>query len=93
MMRAVEGQSGAVVVEVIPDHLEEHAENSIYGYTDEGLRTQIKAAADLVAKAKKDGKDLVITFASEDVHVLRRMKNTGRLDTHLNNGTTQNDVR
>lgn len=93
MMRAVEGQSGAVVVEVIPDHLEEHGENSIYGYTDEGLRTQIKAAADLVAKAKKDGKDLVITFASEDVHVLRRMKNTGRLDTHLNNGTTQNDVR
>ena len=75
VIQTVGDQSGAVVIEVIPDHLEEKSQKKIFSYTDDGLRAQIKAAAKQVDEAKKNKKDLVITFACKDVSVLNRMKN------------------
>ena len=71
--RAVGEKSGSVVIEVMHDHLEEHHLVSTYSYTDAGLAAQIKAASDMVAKAKEKNKDLVITFACKDKSVLERM--------------------
>ena len=86
VVKAVGDQSGAVVIEVIPDHLEEHHGEKSRSYTDSGLQSQIRAATQLVAKAKKDKKDLVITFACKDVSVLSRMKDIVRLGTTLKIG-------
>ncbi len=72
--KAIGVQTGSVVVEVIPDKLEEHGRVSNYAYTETGLRSQIQVARELVAEAKKNKRDLVITFACEDTKVLERMK-------------------
>jgi hypothetical protein len=71
--RAVGEKSGSVVIEVMHDHLEEHHLVSTYSYTNPGLAAQIKAASDMVSKAKEKNKDLVITFACKDKSVLERM--------------------
>ena len=91
MMRAVEGQSGAVVIEIIPDHLEEHHGEKSRSYTDKGLQAQIRAATHLVAKAKKDKKNLVITFACKDAHVLNQMKDIVRLGSAQKIGAIAKD--
>ena len=89
--KAVGDQSGAVVIEVIPDHLEEHGLKRTYSYTNDGLRTQIKTAVDLVSNAKKDKKDLVITFACKDVSVLNRIRDIDRFDAALEIGAIKQD--
>lgn len=91
LIKAVEDQSGAVVIEVIPDHLEEHSLKQTYSYTDEGLRKQIQVAAGLVAKAKQHKRDLVITFACKDVSVLERMRKIHMTDTATKKGTTKKE--
>lgn len=91
LIKAVEDQSGAVVIEVIPDHLEEHSLKQTYSYTDEGLRKQIQVAAGLVAKAKQHKRDLVITFACKDVSVLERMRKIPMTDPASKKGTTKKE--
>lgn len=71
--QAVGEQSGSVVIEVMPDYLEEHHQISTYTYTEHGLRAHVKAAKEIITEAKKKNKDLVITFACKDKSVLERM--------------------
>ncbi len=62
--------TGAIVVEPQPDTLEKMKP----GYSDAGLKAQIRAALDCVADAKTRGVDRVITFASMDNELLQRIK-------------------
>ena len=91
VVKAVGDQSGAVVIEIIPDHLEEHHGEKSRSYTNEGLQAQIRAATHLVAKAKKDKKNLVITFACKDARVLNQMKDIVRLSTAQKIGAIAKD--
>jgi hypothetical protein len=93
VVKAVGDQSGAVVIEVIPDHLEEHHGEKSRSYTDKGLQAQIRAATHLVAKAKKDKKNLVITFACKDVSVLNQMRDIVRLDAALKIGAIKQNEK
>ncbi len=90
---AVGDQSGAVVIEIIPDHLEEHHGEKSRSYTDKGLQAQIRAATHLVAKAKNEKKDLVITFACKDVSVLNRMRDIVRHDAALKIGAIKQNEK
>jgi hypothetical protein len=90
---AVGDQSGAVVIEIIPDHLEEHHGEKSRSYTYKGLQAQIRAATHLVAKAKNEKKDLVITFACKDVSVLNRMRDIVRFDAALKIGAIKQNKK
>lgn len=82
LTKAVKGQQGAVVIEIIPDHLEELHGAKTFTYTDEGLKAQIGAAQTLVAEAKDVNKALVITFACKDKEVMARMQTLMSVPKH-----------
>ena len=85
--KAAQDHSGAVVIEVIPDCVREHDNEKVLGYTDGGLKAQIRAATQLVAQAKKDNKQLVITFACKDTSVLMKMRDLEMIDDAKRIGT------
>lgn len=68
---ALEGKSGSVVMEPFPDEFRQLHGEITRNYSEEGLQAQLEAAREAIRKA--DG-DLVITFASEDEAILKKLR-------------------
>lgn len=67
---AIGNATGAIVIEPQPDKFKDGE----LGYSDEGLKAQIKAALEKTKEAEKSGQDRVITFVSPDKALLKRIQ-------------------